>query len=407
MKQTKIMIIGGGAAGIMAAIAAARNNAKVTILEKNSRIGRKILVTGNGRCNYTNINATSKDYNHPWFVSGSINLFGPRETIKFFKELGIEPLVEQNGRVYPRSEQASSIVDVFLDELKCLGVNVINGVNVCRIVKNGSGFLTISTDGEKFESDSVIITTGGMAMPTSGSNGSGYSLAQALGHKLIRTLPALVKLKLESPYLKHLDGVKVQGTAALIIDGKKVDERSGDILFTGYGISGPTILDLSRQAALALETGSETLIRVILIGKSEKIDISKRFLDNPSKQIDHCLIGLINKRLISPLLKEAKIAKHTHPAAALSSSDIDSITRLLTGWDFVVSGTRPFEDAQITVGGIDVAMVDPKTMESTKVPGLYFAGEILDIDGPCGGFNLQWAWTSGHVAGTSAAGNRS
>ncbi|MFA5466377.1 MAG: aminoacetone oxidase family FAD-binding enzyme, partial [Candidatus Izemoplasmatales bacterium] len=348
MKQSEIGIIGGGAAGIMAAIIAARNLARVAIFEKNNRIGRKILATGNGRANYTNINGNGSDYNDPLFADAPLMRFSPSDAIAFFKELGIEPLVEDKGRAYPLSEQASSIVDVFLYELDRLGVNVMTETNVIRIDKVSSGFNVYDAGGGKYHFDKIIVTTGGKAMPTSGSNGSGYQLVKDFGHETTRIFPALVKLRLESPYLKHLDGVKIQKSVELLANNKVIDSRFGDVLFTSYGISGPTILDLSRLANTAIDHGEEVKVRVILVPKDKEIKIDNRFFDNPMKPIDLCLVGLIHKRLISPLLKEANIVKQNAPASTLSRADIERITALLYGWEFVVTGTKSFEDAQVT-----------------------------------------------------------
>lgn len=403
MKQPDIIIVGGGASGILAAIIARRNGANVTILERNSRIGKKLLVTGNGRCNYTNSLATRDDYNHPDFVTPALNAFGPDSTIEFFDKLGILPKTEDEGKTFPLSEQASSFLDVALYELGRIGVEVITDAYVQSIIRSKAGFAVFLADGTKLETNKVIIASGGKAMPRSGSEGSGYVLAQTFGHSVTEVFPALTKLKLESPYLKQLDGVKFSGTAELIHNDRLIQKESGDILFTKYGISGPAILQLSRKANELFLAGEKVIIKVIIIHNLDFQTIRNRLENSLDKPIDFSLVGIINKRLIPAILKEAGIQKQNASLSSLSKEEIEKIIRLLFDWRFVVKGSMGFDDAQVTAGGVDVTEIDPLTMESTIVPGIYFAGEVMDIDGRCGGFNLQWAWSSGYLAGTSAS----
>ncbi len=404
MKRPEIIVIGGGASGILAAIVARRNGANVTLLEKNPRIGKKILATGNGRCNYTNVLANADDYNHPDFVAPVLDLFGPDRTIAFFERLGIAPKVETEGKAYPRSEQASSFLDVFLYELNASGVNVVCDAPVVRLVSAGRGFQVFRQDGTRHDADRVILATGGKAMPSSGSDGSGYALAERLGHHITPLFPALARLTLASPYLKQLDGVKIPGKAELLHRGDVLQSEYDDILFTKYGISGPTILRLSRKANELTLQGETVQVRVVLLDQLTRTDVEKRLAAALDRPVDFSLVGLIHKKLIPALIKEAGIQKQDTPVSKLTTVERNRLVDLLFDWRFTVTGNRGFEDAQITVGGIAVTDIDPVTMESKLVPGLYFAGEILDVDGPCGGFNLQWAWASGYAAGTAASG---
>jgi len=403
MKKPNIFIIGGGASGLISAIVAKRNNADVTILEKNSRIGKKILVTGNGRCNYTNANTTINDYNNPEFVRYAISNFNPQRTMSFFNDLGIVPKIENEGKTYPLSEQASSIIDVFLYELKNLDIEVINDANVYNIIKKKNGFTIYLEDGRIFDCDKVIITTGGEAMPKTGSNGDGYDLAKGLGHKIVKTFPALVKLKLESPHLKHLQGIKMPAKVELIHKNQVIQKEEGDILFGNYGISGPTILQLSRKAIELYLKGENVFIKIILVSQMTKSEVQNRFLKSENKQVNQSLIGMINKRYISAILKEANIEKHNTLVRDLSEKQLSKLVSLLFDWRFKVKGSKSFHDAQVTAGGVNITEINNETMESKKVTGLYFAGEVLDIDGRCGGYNLQWAWSSGYLAGESAS----
>lgn len=400
--QQNIIIVGGGASGILAALIAKRNHANVTILERNPRIGKKILATGNGRCNYTNTETTLNDYNHPEFVSYALENFNPETTIRFFETLGITPKVEDLGKTFPLSEQASSILDVFMYELHNSGVNIVCNAHVKDIIKNDKDFTVCLSDGTEYHANKVILCAGGKAMPSSGSDGLGYPIARKLGHHVTTIFPALVKLKLESAYLKQLDGVKISSIVQLLHHEKVIQEETGDILFTSYGISGPTILQLSRKANELLLKHENVEIKVILVNSITKEDVKKRFdrfLDRP---VDFSLIGLINKRLISAVLKEVKVEKQNTLVSALSPSERTKLIDLLFDWRFQVTGSKGFEDAQVTAGGIDIQEINNKTMESKIVEGLYFAGEIIDIDGPCGGYNLQWAWSSAYLAANSA-----
>jgi len=403
MKKINITIIGGGASGILAAIFASKPHTKVTILEKNAKLGKKILATGNGRCNFTNINATANDYNHPYFVEEAFKSFSPLDTLSYFDQLGITPKIEDLGKTYPLSEQAASIVDVLIHELKHKNVEIVTEATVTELIKQKQGFLIKLKDGRFFNADQVILSTGGKAMPNSGSDGSGYLLAKSLGHQVTHLFPALVKLVLSSPYLKQLDGVKIPGKVQLLDKNEVIQEETGDILFTKYGISGPTILQISRKANAMLNQHERVVLKVILVNQVTKDDIEKRFIQQANKTIDFSLVGLINKKLILPLLKEADIKNPHALLSTLSQKEKNKLISLLFDWRFLVVDTKGFEDAQVTAGGINLDEINPLTMESKRVTGLYFTGEILDIDGLCGGYNLQWAWSSAYVAGNEAS----
>ncbi|NLX01145.1 MAG: NAD(P)/FAD-dependent oxidoreductase [Syntrophomonadaceae bacterium] len=407
-KKRQVIVVGGGAAGMIAAISARRLGADVTILEKNPRVGKKILATGNGRCNFTNINADVGYYhgNNPKFTYSALSNFTVDDTIKFFEKLGIAHKVEDFGKVFPMSDQASSVLDVFLYELNQLGVNVVCDANVKDIRKNGQ-FLIELEDGKVYKGDRVIITTGGKAMPSSGSDGNGYDLAARLGHTIIDIFPALVQLKLEGPFFKRLDGVKFVGTTEIIHNNKSVAIDRGDILFTNYGVSGPPILQISRKAVELLKAGQEAYLKITIMDmmpiEELRTFLKKRWQISSSKPVDFSLVGFINKRLIPVVLMEAGINDAGRPVASLSAKEQERIIDILTDWRFKVRGTRSWPSAQVTAGGVDTREINQDTMESKLIEGLFFAGEIIDIDGQCGGFNLQWAWSSGYIAGQSAA----
>lgn len=408
-KLLKIAVIGGGAAGMLAAIAAGRKGADVTIWERGPRVGKKILATGNGRCNYTNTYTDIEHYygNNPKFAVSALSQFSVEQTINTFNRLGIAPKIEEQGKVYPMSGQASSILDVLLYELKELGIQICTDSYVKKISKEGKNFYVQLENDTRFKFDRVIISCGGKAKPSTGSDGSGYELARMLGHTITGIFPALVQLKLEGQYFKQIEGVKIEGTAQLLCNNKLVMEEQGDILFANYGISGPPILQLSRKAGELLEKGQVPIIKVILLDKITEEELQQvmimRFKDGPNKTIQFSLVGLINKRLIPVVLKEAGITDLNRPVSNITGQERQRIVSILTDWRFKITGTKSWPSAQVTAGGINTEEINPSTMESKLVPGLYFAGEIIDIDGRCGGFNLQWAWSSGFVAGQNVA----
>lgn len=406
MKEN-IIVVGGGAAGIIAAISARRNGCNVTILEKNDRVGKKILATGNGRCNYTNINLSTINYHgkNPKFTYSALGSFNVDMTIQFFERLGITPFVEEGGKVFPMSLQSSSVLDVLRLEMENLGIKIKLQANVRKIKKDKDFTLELES-GEKIRGSKVIIATGGKAMPASGSDGSGYNLVKELGHTIVETFPGLVQLKLEGNIFKNLKGVKFPGRAMLSCENKFLLEDFGDILFTDYGISGPPILQISRTAIEYLNNKKDVRLKISIINSKSKEELfdylDKRFILMKNRTIEEALIGLINKRLIPTILKEVGIKKDKK-VSAISKKEIKDISGILTNWEFKISGSKDWKDAQVTAGGVSTDEVDSKTMESKKCRGLYIVGELLDIDGDCGGFNLQWAWSSGYIAGISSS----
>lgn len=407
--KRRILIAGGGAAGMIAAISARRLGADVTIIEKNARVGKKILTTGNGRCNFTNINADISYYhgNNPGFAHGVLTNFTIDDTIRFFEDLGIEHKVEELGKVFPMSDQASSILDVLLYEMIRIGVRIICDACVKEITKEKGEFVIKLENGSTYRGDRVILAAGGKAMPSTGSDGSGYELAAMLGHHVTDVFPALVQLMLEGSFFKQIDGVKIVGTAEILHNGKSVVKDRGDILFANYGVSGPPILQISRKAGEFLLEGKEVFLRIVMMDQMTRDELGnileRRFRNDPGKPADFSLVGFVNKRLIPVVLAEAGIKDAKRPVAGLSPKDREAIVNVLTDWRFRIRGTKSWPSAQVTAGGVDTDEIDQDTMESLLVEGLYFAGEIVDIDGQCGGFNLQWAWSSGYVAGRCAA----
>lgn len=397
----EVIIVGGGASGLMAAIMAAREGYKVTILEHKDKLGKKILATGNGKCNYTNLVQEqecyrSEDSSFPFQI---LSCFDVNKTIDFFLDLGIYPK-DKKGYLYPYSEQASSVLNVLEMELKRLKVKVCLSTHVDKIHKNKSTFLIEANTG-KYEADKVILATGGCASSKLGSDGSGYGLAKAFGHNIIKPLPALVQLVSDEKYFKTLAGVRCNGFIQLYSNKKLLGEETGEILMANYGVSGIPILQLSRYAARALDKKEKVHLLIDFLpelstDKTKEL-LRKRIIMNEHKNIEEMLVGLFNNKLAYVLLLQSKIAVNKS-CGHINEKDIEVLTNLIKSFLVPITKTQSFEQAQVSSGGVDTREINPKTLESTLVKGLYFTGELIDVDGTCGGYNLQWAWSSGVVA---------
>ncbi len=409
MTEKKILIIGGGASGLTAAISAARQGGKVVLIEGLPRVGKKILATGNGRCNLSNIAGDTSRYHgeNPGFVQAVFSQVDVEATLDFFRLLGLETKVEEGGKIFPLSDQASSVLDVLRYEVHRLGVRQILGDPVVSLEKKGRGFTLETASGESLSGDRVILATGGKAAPKLGGSGSGHSLAEALGHSVTPVFPALVQIKCKNSNFRSMKGVKIQGSIRSESNGKVLREEAGEILFTDYGVSGPPVLQLSRGIAGALHRGGEPRIVIDFFPKipGEKLyeTLWMLFSLEGKKPLDLSLVGLLNKKVIPVLLKEIGLTDLKKPCETMGDQEIQQLCRLLKACVFIPTGTLSWKDAQVTAGGIQTGEVHGKTLESKILPGLYFAGEVLDIDGDCGGFNLQWAWSSGILAGERAA----
>ncbi len=408
MAKNKIIIIGGGASGLMAAVVAARRGAKVTLLERKDRVGKKILATGNGRCNMTNVHCSKLDFHgsSEAFIEGILGEFNVPDTMSFFKNMGIYPTVTESGKVYPRSLQAGSVLDVLRYEVERLKVNVICQEEVVEI-KQDKHFIIHTKQDNKYYGNRVILATGGKSTPDLGSNGSGYVLAKAMGHTVIKPIPSLVQLKSDAPFLKPLKGVKIIGKATIIDEKDHVlREEYGEILFTDYGISGPPILQLSRIASDRISNKKHVSVNLDLMNDvpDEELDqlLIGRFTGMPHKSIHDNFIGILNKRIIPVLLKETGIALDKK-SADINKKERQKLVKWLKSLKLHINGTHQWNQSQVTAGGVKTSEVDSRTLESKKIPGIYYAGELLDVDGDCGGYNLQWAWSSGYVAAVAAS----
>ncbi len=405
----KIIIVGGGASGVIAAITAKNLGLDVAILESNNRIGKKLLTTGNGRCNISNSNITMDRYHsaNPNFFEPVLNSFSLSATISFFQELGLPLISLEEGKMYPMSLQSSSVIDILKASIEEKQIPVYLDTKVTDIKRLSGAFKLYTNTSTEYECEKLILCCGGKSAPNTGSDGSGFSLSKKLGHNIIEPIPALVQLKLSYPKLKALSGVKFDGMAEIYINNKPFKKELGEILFTDYGISGPPILQLSREASHSLLQCKNVTLKIDLMHNLNKDDL-KEFLENHwgvfgYRSVHDSFIGIINKKIIPVLLKESGIENIHKSCWDLTWNEKQNIYSLLKEWKFEVVGTNGFNNAQVTAGGVNTLEINPRTLESIIVPNLYFCGEILDVDADCGGFNLQWAWASGVVAASNAS----
>lgn len=388
-----IIIIGAGASGIVTAINAKNENNRVILLEKNDRIGKKLLATGNGRCNYTNMNLSEKNYSSPDFVKRTLEGFSNEDLINYFRILGLESTLDGN-RVYPISLKANSVLNILIYWLEKKGIEVKTKSQVKEIKKTKKGYEVITNE-EILRADIVVAAFGGKAMPASGSDGVSFEILKKMGIRVTDLKPALTQLKLDSKYLKHLSGTKVIGRARLLRDEKVIDEREGEILFTNYGISGPPILDMS------VNTKEGDIIEVPLINnlKKDSIDmVYNRYYMFPDFSLEEFLMGLVDKKFIHYIVDSLDMDKSI-AMNMISMGDFEKIIGLLLKSRFNVTGHTGFKNAQVTRGGVSLDEVSPENYEAKKYKDLYIIGEALDIDGDCGGYNLHFAFGCGYRLG--------
>lgn len=409
MKKT-VGIIGGGAAGMTAAISAARSGAKVTILESGERLGKKILSTGNGKCNLGNTELGEEWYytGNPAFLKARLKQFGTEDTVAFFRSLGlmVRPI---NGGLYPVSEQASSVLDVLRYEIRELGIRVLTGHPVSGLEREeATGKLIVQAQDGAYRFDSVVLSCGGRAAPKTGSDGSGYRLAERMGHSLVPVVPALVQLKCKEDWFPSVAGVRAKASVTVKQGRGRTLTEAGEVQFTDYGISGIPVFQLSRVVNYILrEQGEAEVVIDFLPGLSREDDPTEALMrERPSatggRTVEEYFTGMLNKKLMLLLIRLAGL----RASEAVKGAPPEKLRRVLEycrGLTVHVTGSKSFDSAQVCAGGVSLSEIR-ENMESVKVPGVFFAGELLDVDGKCGGYNLQWAWCSGYLAGTAAAG---
>ena len=409
----KVAVVGGGAAGMMAAVQAAYAGARVTVYERNDRVGKKILSTGNGKCNFSNEDMRAACYygSGAGYVDGFYKRFGVAETKAFFRELGMR-IKDRNGYLYPASEQAATVLDVLRYEMERLGIEICAGCRVTGIDGPGNpGYrLTLETETAAYKKrtyDAVILACGGRAAPKTGSDGTGLVMAKRLGHRIVPTVPALTALRCGETFWKQVAGVRCEARLMLYIDGNGVSSVQGELQLTDYGISGIPVFQFSRIAAYALQEGRTVTVKIDLMPDPGAADTQeafwvRRWERQKRQSMEQFVTGTVNKKVGLLLLKLAGI-RETETVCEIEGARRRKLEQLFHAFEVTVKGTNSFEQAQVCAGGVDFAEVTDR-LESVRRPGLFFAGEMLDIDGICGGYNLQWAWSSGAVAGRAAAG---
>ena len=398
-----IGIIGAGASGMAAGLAAAENNENtVVIFERQARVGRKLLATGNGRCNLTNLHASEGGYfgEDASFASTALNAFGVADTRKWFKSLGLYTVAEESGRVYPYSDQANSVVDVLRFALQKENIQLLTGQEVSRIRKSGTGF-TVQIQDDAVYCDKLIVACGGLAGTKLGGSMAGYKLLRCLGHSCTKLRPALVQLKSDWHGCKSLKGVRANCHAEILKNGSMYAEIKGEIQFTEYGLSGPVIFEISRDVC---DTPGAWSCRLDFLPDMETDELRNWLPKRPGLPAEELLTGILHNRL-GRVLTAAAGVRGDRRIDSLTDEERSAVCVAVKSFEIELTGTLGMDSAQVTAGGILTNEFNPDTMESRLVPNLYACGEVLDIDGACGGYNLQWAWSSGRLSGKSAGGN--
>lgn len=431
-----VIIVGAGASGLMAAIAAARKGSSVLVIEQKNKAGKKILATGNGKCNFTNLLQRPNCYrsDNGTFAMKALECFDTQKTIALFEEFGIYPK-NRNGYLYPNSEQAASVVQVLMIECRRLGVNFAYNEKVIRFTEPNFTIITehillptesknslgrgkksskdkkstdasvITIEKKSYFGRKLILATGGCASPKLGSDGSGYPMAKHFGHTIIKPLPALVQLKSKESYCKTISGVRIVGNVSCFSNASLLSEEAGEMLFTDYGISGIPIMQISRFVAKALDQSKQVELKIDFLPEKTWDEVilllSNRVKNSAGKTVEEMMVGLFNHKLSYILIKESKIDP-VIAAEKLMKREIEALADQIKAFTMRITDTNSFDNAQVSSGGVSTKEIHEKTMESKLVKRLYIVGELLDIDGTCGGYNLQWAWSSGYLAGTAA-----
>ncbi len=404
----KIAVIGGGASGMMAAVAAAKKGAVVTLFEANDRVGKKILSTGNGKCNFTNMEMDrthyySDDMNK---VGAVLENFGALETLAFFEKAGMISK-EKNGYVYPYSEQAQTVLDTFRILLKQNDIRLYTGEKITRVLAEKNGTFQVYAGEKSYSFDKVIFACGGNAAPKTGSDGNGYALLRKLGHSIVPTVPALVQLRCKEDFMKSIAGVRAECEIKLDIAGDLAGTEKGELQLTDYGISGIVVFQLSRLAAYALKDGKPVRAHIDFLPTYDEKTLYQIWCKKAARipkdaTAEEYFTGLLNKKLMTLFMKFNQV-RPENDIRDISEKQLRGILKLVKNFTLHINGTNSFEQAQVTAGGVPLSEVS-EHLESKLIKGCYIVGELLNVDGKCGGYNLQWAWSTGYLAGSHAVG---
>ena len=409
--MSNVIVVGGGAAGMMAAIFAARNGQNVTLLEKNEKLGKKIFITGKGRCNITNASEIedlfSAVISNPKFLYSGFYSFTNDQVIHFFEELGVATKIERGNRVFPVSDHSSDVIAALAREMQHLKVKVQLHCEVKELLINNEREIkgVRLANGKKMTADAVVVATGGISYPSTGSTGDGYRFARNCGHKVTELFPSLVPMEVKEWYAKELQGLSLENIEIHITDGKKkLYDEFGEMLFTHYGVTGPVILSASSIVGKTLEK-KELVLHIDLKPALTEEQLDKRLLRefeaNHNKQFKNAIDSLLPAKL-RPVIIELSGIEEEKKVHEITKEERLNLLRLIKDFHMTLTGLRGYNEAIITKGGISVKEIDPGTMESKLIKNLYFAGEVLDLDAVTGGYNLQIAWSTGYLAGISA-----
>ena len=404
--MSKVLIIGGGAAGMFAAVVAAERGHQVTVFEKNDRLGRKLFITGKGRCNLTNACGAEELFeavvSNPKFLYSCFYSFSNQDSIAYFERIGLKTKVERGERVFPVSDHSSDVIKVLENEMKRLGVRILLKTTVTGILeKEGRAAGVVLKDGTTVTGDACIVATGGLSYPSTGSTGDGYRFAQAAGHTVVPCMPALVPMEAKETWIPQLQGLSLRNVRAVVRDGnKRLYEDFGEMLFTHYGVSGPLMLTASSFAGrylLEKELTLEIDLKPALTDEQLDHRVQRDFEENQNRQFKNALNRLFPAKLI-PVMVSLSGIDAKKQVNAITREERRRFVDLIHCLPVTLTGLRDYREAIITKGGIKVKEIDPSTMESKRMRGLFFAGEVLDLDAITGGFNLQIAWSTAYAA---------
>ena len=404
-----IIIIGGGAAGLAVSVFLTKEKpgCRVLILEKNPRVGKKLMATGNGTCNLTNITATTANYHGaPGLAETALKALTVPETMGFFTAIGVDCVTREDGKVYPASEQAGSVLDALRFTAEASGVTILCEKKADRLVKTKSSW-QVRVGEESYTAPYVLVTVGGAAAPALGGSAEGYRLLTDLGCQKTPLFPSIVQLRTATDFVRSVKGIRVDATLRLCSGKKELARNTGEVLFTDYGLSGPAVMQISRPVGdWERQKKGDMTAHLDLLPHWDKQTLTQRILERshlPGRTLEDLLTGLLHKRVGQTVLRVAGVLPLTRPVDTLTPAEAAAIASIIKDWCLPVTGTQGFGGAQVTAGGIVATEVNHQTLEITRLPGVYVAGEVLDVDGDCGGYNLQFAWSSAYIVAKAIA----
>lgn len=407
-----VIIIGGGAAGLAASVFLGRSamGRRIAVLEKGPRVGKKLMATGNGTCNLTNVKATAADYHGaPRLAKAALEAFSVAQTIDFFTSIGVDCAVRPDGKVYPLSEQAGAVLDALRLEAQALGVEMICDCKVTSLKKQGN-LWRVTAEDAAYTARQVLVTVGGAAAPALGGSAEGYRLLTDLGCEKTPLFPSIVQIRTATDFVRSVKGIRVDATLTLRMDGREMAQNCGEVLFTDYGLSGPAVMFISRPVAdWERQKRGEITAHLDLLPDWDLDVLTTRIRQRSQlrgRTLEDLLTGLLHKRVGQTILRVAEVLPLTREVSTLTEEECVRIAKTIKNWKLPVTGTQGFGGAQVTAGGIAATEVDPSTFAVKRLDGVYAAGEVLDVDGNCGGFNLQFAWSSAFVAAQAITQNR-